>query len=87
MRAVIKSAVRTCAEDLAEIMGDLFLLHIDRSETFDSGCVDDADVIRQMVHLRKSGGVHSFVVGVGDFSCACQFFAEKGIQKRAFADS
>ena len=54
MRAVAETAVPTDAEDLAEIVADLFFGHVNGSETFDTRCVDNPALRTSYIVLRTS---------------------------------
>ena len=86
VRAIVESAFCTNAEDLTEIMAHLFALHIYRTEAFDTRGVDDSTIL-QKVHLGESGGVHTFVVGIGDLACTGHLLTEERIEKGGFAYS
>ena len=99
MRAVAEAAVTTRGKDIAEVMTHLVFLEIDGTETFDTRSVYNptygwvyrfigfAVYTVKSVHLREGGGVHSFVMGVGDLTGTRHLASEKRVEQGGFADT
>ena len=86
MGTVAETAVTSDLEDLSEIMTDLFFLKINRAETFNAWRINDTS-IWQEVHFREGSGVHTFVMGIGDFARARHLASKQCIEQGAFADT
>ena len=86
MRAVSEPAVTTDTEDLPEIMTHFFTLKINCAEAFDTRRIYNC-TIGKKVHLGEGGGVHTFVVGVGDLAGTGHLLAEERVEKGGFAYS
>ena len=79
MRAVAKTAVAADAENLRKIMAHFLALKIYRTKTLDTRRVYHSAVFQE-IHLAESGGMHTFVVGVGDLTGTRDLAAKKRIE-------
>ena len=86
MQAVTVTAFTANTKYLTKIVGYFFFFHLYGSKAFDTGSVDEPAIV-QLVHLGEGGGVHAFVVGIGDLSCAGFLAAEDGVEESRLADT
>ena len=74
-------------ENLWKVVAYFLHLHVEGTKALDAWSVDDVASIWHFVHLRESGGVHTFVVRSGDDTCASLDVkvGQQGIDEGGFA--
>ena len=66
-------------------MSDFVAVHVERTESLDTWCVDDIGIIGNGVHLAESGGVFACAVSIGYLADTEVEVGEEGIDKCRFA--
>lgn len=87
MRAVVETAVFAYTENFGEIVRYFVELHIDHTEAFDARGVDEVGLRVDGIHFAEGGGVHTFMVIVGNLGCAGVRIRDDLVDYSAFANA